>query len=85
MRRPYLEQRHVAAVLYLNTGGGADFTGGVLQFQSPESEEPVGVQPAAGRLVGPRGRSLSPAVLVSTPPVVLSMDLSESGTFEGSF
>lgn len=60
MRRPYLEQRHVAAVLYLNTGGGADFTGGVLQFQSPESEAPVEVQPAAGRLVRPVCCFLSP-------------------------
>lgn len=48
MRRPYLEQRHVAAVLYLNTGGGADFSGGMLQFQSGA---PAAVQPSAGRLV----------------------------------
>ena len=38
----------MAAVLYLNTGGGAEFVGGLLQFKD---DEPSAVLPAAGTLV----------------------------------
>ncbi|MEW5298874.1 MAG: hypothetical protein WDW36_001948 [Sanguina aurantia] len=49
--RPYLRQRHISAVLYLNTGGGVDFEGGELRFLSPDpGGGPTVIVPAPGRL-----------------------------------
>lgn len=49
--RPYLQQRHISAVLYLNTGGGVEFEGGELQFSTPDPNGgPSVIVPAPGRL-----------------------------------
>ncbi len=44
--QPYLRARHVSAVLYLNDGGGADFSGGDFMFRDKGV-----IVPATGKLV----------------------------------
>lgn len=46
--RPYLAQRHVSAVLYLNSTG-EDFSGGTFCFQ--DGPPPLRIEPAAGLLL----------------------------------
>ena len=50
--RPYLQQRAVSAICYLNTGGGKDFSGGDFVFLDEDELPGDFVEPLGGNKMG---------------------------------